>query len=125
MRDVDRWCILHWKGAADHLDRWRQSGARPLRFEAQPGSPSESARAPAGEEQLSLATAMQLAGYTHAIGSLQPVFDEPAAEFMIQLHTRLARGTPPAVALHHTRDWARSHWPDQPHHWAVWTHIGP
>lgn len=116
-------------GSALHLRRERVTVADVIEQDVRGWlavlSACESARASVGEEQVSLATAMQLAGYTHAIGSVQPVFDVAAAEFMVELHGRLAAGLLPGEALHETREWARGRWPDEPQHWAVWTHIGP
>ena len=78
-----------------------------------------------GEEHLTLTAAVQLAGYTHAIGSLTEVEDWATSELMVRLHQHLATGADPAHALHHTLTWARTHWPDHPHKWATWTHTGP
>jgi len=77
------------------------------------------------DEHLSLAAAVQLAGYAHVIGSLDPVPDYETAKLMPRLHQLLAEGADPATALHATRAWARHCWPDRPHIWATWTHTGP
>ena len=78
-----------------------------------------------GEEHLTLTAAVQLAGYAHAIGSLTEVEDAATSELMVRLHEHLAAGADPARALHDTLTWARTHWPEQPHRWATWTHTGP
>lgn len=77
------------------------------------------------DEQIALTTGMLAAGFTHAIGSLDNVFDRAGRLFMEQLHTQIAAGTAPAKALHETRNWARDKWPSLPCIWAPWVHAGP
>jgi hypothetical protein len=77
------------------------------------------------DEHLSLAAAVQLAGYAHVIGSLDPVPVTKTAKLMRRLHDQLVDGADPATALHSVRAWARHRWPNQPHIWATWTHTGP
>ena len=104
----------------DEVVGWDVSGVLAVLSACQSNAPGIQA-----DEHLSLAAAVQLAGYAHVIGSLDPVPGYETAKLMPLLHQHLVDGADPATALHTTRTWARHRWPDQPHIWATWTHTGP
>jgi CHAT domain-containing protein len=79
------------------------------------------------DESIHIASAFQLAGYPHVIATLWPINDFLAPELATDIHTALAHGTPPHVAVHHAvrdlrnRPAFRSH----PEFWASHVHFGP
>ncbi|MFG2640670.1 CHAT domain-containing protein [Streptomyces sp. NPDC048370] len=83
------------------------------------------------DEAVHLASAFQLAGYPHVIGTLWPVADKVATRLTEQLYASLvddlARGRPidPATALHHPVRELRRRLARAPHLWAAHIHTGP
>ncbi|MEU9996241.1 CHAT domain-containing protein [Streptomyces sp. NPDC050848] len=83
------------------------------------------------DEAVHLASAFQLAGYPHVIGTLWPVADKVATRLTEQLYASLvddlAGGRPidPARALHHPVRELRRRLARAPHLWAAHIHTGP
>ncbi|TDD19711.1 CHAT domain-containing protein [Nonomuraea diastatica] len=82
------------------------------------------------DEAIHVATAFQLAGYTHVIGTLWPIADNVAPEIADLFHANLAldgqaspSGT--ALALHQAVHELRSRYPATPALWASHIHLGP
>jgi hypothetical protein len=81
------------------------------------------------DEPVHLASALQLAGYRHVIGTLQPVRDVVAAQMAERIysaldqHGRSSRHVARALgeAVRHLRD----QYPARPELWAPYIHIGP
>ncbi|MEU6248378.1 CHAT domain-containing protein [Glycomyces sp. NPDC047010] len=78
------------------------------------------------EENISLATAMQVVGFHHVIGTMWTVDDETAADLGVDLYKRLAptSAVDPALALHETVRAARAAHPQAPLGWAGLVHLG-
>ncbi|MFD0144858.1 MULTISPECIES: CHAT domain-containing protein [unclassified Streptomyces] len=83
------------------------------------------------DESVQLASAFQLAGYPHVIGTLWPVADKVATRLTEELYTALTedlpRGRPidPATALHRPVRELRRRLARAPHLWAAHIHTGP
>jgi CHAT domain-containing protein len=82
------------------------------------------------DEAITLATAFQLAGYQHVIGTLWSVQDNAARRIAESFYRGLTTATGPDVsrsaqALHDATIEARNRWPDHPWLWAAHTHTGP
>jgi CHAT domain-containing protein len=77
------------------------------------------------DEAIHLASAFELAGYRHVIGTLWPVDDRIAAELADDLYIALLK-TPEkaAAALHEATRLLRNRWPQMPSVWASHIHIG-
>jgi tetratricopeptide (TPR) repeat protein len=79
------------------------------------------------DEAIHLASAFQLAGYRHVIGTLWPVTDSAAAKVANGIYSALAdAGTTnaSAAALHAVTRQLRDLWPDAPSAWASHIHSG-
>lgn len=79
------------------------------------------------DEAIHLASAFQLAGIPHVVGSLWPIVDEVASEFceVFYEHMEAAPEMDPALALHSTTIELRSRYPGAPLLWAAMVHLGP
>ncbi len=76
-----------------------------------------------GDEQLSLTAACLQAGAASVVGSLQPVLDAAAPEFMVQFYTHFLAGAGPAAALALAQ--RAAFWDSiDPAHWASFQCIG-
>ncbi|MFI7642312.1 CHAT domain-containing protein [Nonomuraea sp. NPDC049400] len=82
------------------------------------------------DEALSMANAMQLAGYRRVIATLWPVSDLLAAEVARSVYERMVTGgtlvpAASASALHHVIRELRDQLPGEPDLWATHVHTGP
>jgi CHAT domain len=82
------------------------------------------------DEAITLATALQYAGWRHVIGTLWSVWDIAAAEVTEDVYARLAnagelRPQHAAEALHHAIRRQREAAPDRPSRWVPFLHHGP
>lgn len=79
------------------------------------------------DEAIHLASAFQLAGYRHVIGTLWGVADRPAAQIAANVYSALAStGTADAAtALHAATRALRDRMPQRPFYWASHIHSGP
>ncbi|GAA2717012.1 MULTISPECIES: CHAT domain-containing protein [Streptomyces] len=82
------------------------------------------------DEAVQLASAFQLAGYRHVIGTLWPVSDALATRLTGEFYAALAedaaagRAIDAALALHHPVRRLRDRYPRAPHLWAAHIHTG-
>jgi len=79
------------------------------------------------DEAIHLASAFQLAGYRHVIGTLWPIADSRAVELARDLYEVLASpatGDTAAHALHTVTRQLRDRWPQLPTAWASHIHVG-
>lgn len=80
-------------------------------------------------ESIHIASAFQLAGYPHVIGTLWEISDTIATKIATHIYTELAachfdiRGA--AVGLHEAIRMVRDHYPQMPTLWAAHIHVGP
>ncbi|MFD1520290.1 CHAT domain-containing protein [Pseudonocardia yunnanensis] len=77
------------------------------------------------DEAIHIASAFQLAGYRHVVGTLWPVLDATAARLTQGFYDRHRRGDPPAEALHSVVRELRAAQPLAPSVWAAHIHAGP
>jgi CHAT domain-containing protein len=81
------------------------------------------------DEPVHLASALQLAGYRHVIGTLWPVRDTVAAWTAGRFYAALSQygkdNRHIAHALNDAVQQLRHQYPDQPELWAAYVHIGP
>lgn len=79
------------------------------------------------DEAIHLASAFQLAGYRHVIGTLWPINDRLAARIAEAVYQGLASAgaSGAAAALHAATRRIRDERPDFPFHWAAHIHVGP
>jgi CHAT domain-containing protein len=82
------------------------------------------------DEAISIATAMQYAGWRHVIGTQWAVGDQIAVTVTDGVYPQLVRHgeldpTRAAQALHHTIRGLREQQPDRPSAWVPFIHIGP
>ncbi|WP_320069072.1 CHAT domain-containing protein [Micromonospora sp. RTGN7] len=77
------------------------------------------------DEVIHLASAFQLAGFRHVVGTLWPVGDRHAVDFAELVYAALADGADIATAVHDAARRMRDRWPDTPSVWASHIHIGP
>jgi hypothetical protein len=78
------------------------------------------------DEAIHVASAFQLAGYRHVIGTLWPIADEIATEFAELFYNSLRSSTPdPAFALHSAARRLRDMHREMPILWAPLIHFGP
>lgn len=79
------------------------------------------------DEGITMASAFQLAGFRHAVGSLWNVLDRAAAQTadLFYQHLDFPGGTDPAVALHRAQLAMRDRTPMLPTRWAPYIHAGP
>lgn len=76
-------------------------------------------------EAIHLASAFQLAGYAHVIGTLWPAADNAAAAVTAEFYKRLAEGRPVSAALHGAVLSLRAGARRTPSLWAPYIHVGP
>ncbi|CUU55375.1 CHAT domain-containing protein [Parafrankia irregularis] len=78
------------------------------------------------DEAINLASAFQLAGYRHVIGTLWPVSDNISAWLTGEIYAALTRSRPasPAAAVHAATKRLRNEYPDHPSLWSSHMHIG-
>ncbi|MFI9811551.1 CHAT domain-containing protein [Saccharothrix variisporea] len=76
------------------------------------------------DEAIHLASAFQLAGFPHVIGTLWPVLDKVAPDFAAAVYRQLAAGTDVAAAVHHATRAVRDRYPNLPALWAGHVHVG-
>jgi CHAT domain-containing protein len=77
------------------------------------------------DEVIHLASAFQLAGYRHVIGTLWPIDDQPAVDFAELVHPAIAAGGDITTAVHTATRTLRDRYPDDPLVWASHVHVGP
>ncbi|MFF5234398.1 CHAT domain-containing protein [Dactylosporangium sp. NPDC000521] len=77
------------------------------------------------DEAIHIASAFQLAGFTHVVGTLWPISDAVAPEFAQRVYRRFGAGTEPALAVHEAVREMRDAYRNQPVHWASHVHFGP
>jgi hypothetical protein len=76
------------------------------------------------DEAITLASAFQLAGYRHVVGTLWPVADRQARETAEQIYSSLVRGRTVASAVHEATRSMSLRWFDMPSRWASHVHVG-
>ncbi|MCL9762998.1 CHAT domain-containing protein [Frankia sp. AiPa1] len=76
------------------------------------------------DEVIHLASAFQLAGYRHVIGTLWPVGDLHAVDVASLIYAAVADGTDIAAAVHRASCRMRDLWPGEPGAWAAYLHVG-
>jgi CHAT domain-containing protein len=82
------------------------------------------------DEAITLASALQYAGYRHVVATLWSVYDSAAAEVAEFVYDRLARDgllepADTAAALHEAIWSLRRRFADRPSVWMPFTHLGP
>jgi hypothetical protein len=77
------------------------------------------------DESVHMASAFQLAGFKHVVGTLWPVSDMVAPEYASAIYRHLAGGADPALAVHWAAHEMRAEYLDAPHLWAAHVHFGP
>jgi tetratricopeptide (TPR) repeat protein len=81
------------------------------------------------DEAITLASALQCAGWRHVIATLWSVVDKTAADVAEDLYARLSRDgfrtDRTAEALHHAIRRQRRAAPDEPSRWVPFLHVGP
>ncbi|WP_170321804.1 CHAT domain-containing protein [Acrocarpospora pleiomorpha] len=76
------------------------------------------------DEAIHLASAFQLAGYPHVVGTLWKVNDRAAFDIADMFYATLTEGGAPSHALHHAVRAAREYAPDDPSQWAAHVYSG-
>jgi hypothetical protein len=76
------------------------------------------------DEAIHLASAFQLAGYRHVVGTLWPIGDRQAVDIAEDIYTTLTRTGDIASAVHTATRQIRDRWPDMPSVWASHIHSG-
>ncbi|MFC4052751.1 CHAT domain-containing protein [Actinomadura syzygii] len=76
------------------------------------------------DEAIHLASAFQLAGYRHVIGTLWPVDDRHSADLADLIYSFVSAGSHVAAAVHDATREMRDRWPDHPSIWASHIHVG-
>ncbi|MEU5695562.1 CHAT domain-containing protein [Actinosynnema sp. NPDC020468] len=76
------------------------------------------------DEVIHLASAFQLAGYRHVVGTLWPIGDRPAVDFAELVYPVIAAGGDIATAVHTATRALRDRHPDDPLVWASHVHVG-
>ncbi|WP_229402359.1 CHAT domain-containing protein [Micromonospora okii] len=77
------------------------------------------------DESIHVASALQLAGVTHVVGTLWPISDLVAPEFSRTVYRSLDSGAAPAQAVHEAARAIRDEYPEHPCLWAAHVHHGP
>ncbi|MQA84254.1 MAG: CHAT domain-containing protein [Streptosporangiales bacterium] len=77
------------------------------------------------DESIHIASAFQIAGFPHVVGTLWPIADTAALEFARHIYGQLNVGTDPALAVHRAVHAVRNEVPERPHLWAAHVHFGP
>lgn len=76
------------------------------------------------DEAIHLASAFQLAGYRHVIGTLWPIGDQHAVDIADLIYPALASTGDVAGAVHAAGRRMRDGWPNHPSVWASHLHVG-
>jgi CHAT domain-containing protein len=76
------------------------------------------------DEAIHLASAFQLAGYRHVIGTLWPIGDVDAVDIADNIYTTITNPGDIAGAVHTTTRRWRNRWADSPSVWASHIHVG-
>ncbi|HET9897921.1 MAG TPA: CHAT domain-containing tetratricopeptide repeat protein [Streptosporangiaceae bacterium] len=76
-------------------------------------------------EAIHLASAFQLAGYSHVIGTLWPIGDRHAVQISDDIYKSIIATGNVAQAVHSATRHMRDQWPSQPSIWASHIHVGP
>ncbi|TYK46940.1 CHAT domain-containing protein [Actinomadura decatromicini] len=76
------------------------------------------------DEAIHLASAFQLAGYRHVIGTLWPVGDRHSADIADLIYSSINADACIAAAVHGATREMRDRWPDHPSIWASHIHVG-
>ena len=76
------------------------------------------------DEAIHLASAFQIAGYRHVVGTLWPIGDRQAVDIAEDIYTTLTRTGDVASAVHAATRRLRDRWPDIPSVWASHIHSG-
>jgi tetratricopeptide (TPR) repeat protein len=76
------------------------------------------------DEAIQLATAFQLAGYRHVIGTLWPIDDQHAVDLAGDVYAALCDTGGPAGAVHTATRQLRNHLAPRPSVWASYIHVG-
>ena len=77
------------------------------------------------DESIHIASAFQLAGFRHVVGTLWPIADLAARDAAELTYKRLLSGDQPADALHDAVLRMRNRHKDMPYLWSAHIHIGP
>ncbi|MEU9338857.1 CHAT domain-containing protein [Streptomyces sp. NPDC048290] len=77
------------------------------------------------DEAIHLASAFQLVGYRHVIGTLWRIGDWQAVDVADLIYSAIADGADVAEAVHSATRRMRDRWPDDPSAWASHIHVGP
>ncbi|MFI2031827.1 CHAT domain-containing protein [Streptomyces buecherae] len=77
------------------------------------------------DEAIHLASAFQLAGYRHVIGTLWRIGDWQAVGVADLIYSAIADGADVAEAVHSATHRMRDQWPKNPSVWASHIHVGP
>jgi CHAT domain-containing protein len=76
------------------------------------------------DEAIHLASAFQLAGYRHVIGTLWPIGDRHAVDVAADVYTAIAATGDVAGSVHTVTRRLRNRWIDDPSIWASHIHVG-
>ncbi|GCE02286.1 CHAT domain-containing protein [Embleya hyalina] len=76
------------------------------------------------DEAIHLASAFQLAGYRHVIGTLWRIGDWQPVDVADLIYSAIADGAGVAEAVHGATRRMRDRWPDDPSAWASHIHVG-
>ncbi|MBB5866789.1 tetratricopeptide (TPR) repeat protein [Allocatelliglobosispora scoriae] len=76
------------------------------------------------DESISIASAFHLAGFRHVVATMWPILDSLAPRVTDRLYHGILAGDDPALALHHALREAQQDYPDHPHLWSSYVHIG-
>ncbi|MDG6106954.1 CHAT domain-containing protein [Dactylosporangium aurantiacum] len=77
------------------------------------------------DEAVHISSAFQLAGFTHAIGTLWRIGDADARLITAEIYAELLDRRPVAVGVHTALARLRQRYPDNPLLWAGHVHVGP
>lgn len=77
------------------------------------------------DESIHIASALQLAGFAHVIGTLWPISDAVAPQVSTHIYRQVTAGIEPALAVHHAVHALRAEYPGHPRLWASHIHLGP
>lgn len=77
------------------------------------------------DESIHVASAFQLAGFRHVVGTIWPTVDQIARDFAALTYQGLLRGAQPANALHDAVLQMRNRHRTVPYLWSAHIHIGP
>ncbi|MBB5867442.1 CHAT domain-containing protein/tetratricopeptide (TPR) repeat protein [Allocatelliglobosispora scoriae] len=77
------------------------------------------------DEVLHIASAFQLAGFTHTVATLWPIHDRFAPQLAELIHSSFGAGEPPSAAVHSSVREMRDRYPHHAILWASHIHFGP